>query len=124
VAYYRTAVGKQKKKQLNARRSDPSPSDAGVSSAFRPPTSAGRESLPEELPVPREPPPGDAVLEEATLTKSRLLPYVRMIVNLIEDLHLGLQEVLQRLRRNLRQHRMGWRRRGDYVGEDRLQHPP
>ena len=64
------------------------------------------------------------VLDEAALPKSRLLPYVRMVVNLIEGLQLGLQEVLQLLRRNLRQHRMGWRPRADYGGDDLLQHPP
>jgi hypothetical protein len=47
-----------------------------------------------------------------------------MVVNLIEGLQLGLQEVLQLLRRNLRQHRMGWREWADYGGDDLLQHPP
>jgi hypothetical protein len=28
------------------------------------------------------------------------------------------------LRRNLRQHSMGWRQQADYVGNDLLQHPP
>jgi hypothetical protein len=76
------------------------------------------------LPLPAELDLAGVVLEEATLTKSRLLPYVRLVVNLIEGLHLSLQEVLQRLRRDLRQHRMGWRNRADYVGDDLLQHPP
>ena len=67
---------------------------------------------PEGLPLPAELDLAGVVLEEATLTKSRLLPYVRLVVNLIEGLQLGLQEVLQRLRRNLRQHRMGWRKKG------------
>ncbi len=124
VAYYRTAVGKRKKKLLNARRSDHSRSDAGASSESGPPASAASASLPEELPLPSEPPQGGVVLDEATLTKSRLLPYVRLVVNLIEGLHLGLPEVLQLLRRDLRQHRMGWRKTADYVGEDLLRHPP
>ena len=64
------------------------------------------------------------MLNEATLTKSRLLPYVRLVVNLIEGLHLGLPEVLQLLRQNLRQHRMGCRKRADYVEDDLLRHPP
>jgi len=79
---------------------------------------------PEGLPRPAELDLAGVVLEEATLTKSRLLPYVRLVVNLIEGLHLGLEEVLQLLRRNLRQHRMGCRKRADYVGDDLLQHPP
>jgi len=76
------------------------------------------------LPLPAELDLAGVVLEEATLTKSRLLPYVRLVVNLIEGLHLGLEEVLQLLRRNLRQHRMGCGKRADYVGDDLLQHPP
>jgi hypothetical protein len=123
-AYYRTAVGKQKKKLLNARRSDPSRSGVGASSASGAPASAASVSLPEELPSLGELPRAGVVLDEATLTKSRLLPYVRLVVNLIEGLQLGVQEVLQRLRRNLRQHRMGWRRRADYGGDDLLRHPP
>lgn len=124
VAYYRTAVGKQKKKHLNALRSDPSRSDVGASSASRPSASAASVCVPEELPLPSGLPQGGVVLDEATLTKSRLLPYVRRVVNLIEGLHLGLPEVLQLLRWNLRQHRMGWRKAADYVGDDVLRHPP
>lgn len=124
VAYYRTAVGKQKKKRLHARRSDHSRSDAGASSASGPPASAARASLAEEFPLPSGGSQGGVVLDEATLTKSRLLPYVRLVVNLIEGRHLSLQEVLQLLRRTLRQHRMGWRKRADDVGDDLLQHPP
>jgi hypothetical protein len=117
-------VGKQKKKHLNAQRSDPSRADAGASSASRPPASAASVCVPEELPLPSEASQVGGVLDEATLTTSRLLPYVRLVVNLIEGLRLGLQEVLQLLRRNLRQHRMGWRRKADYVGVDLLRHPP
>jgi hypothetical protein len=124
MAYYRTAVGKQKKKHLNARRSSDPRSGEGASSESSPPLSAANVSLPEELPLPAEPLRAGVVLDEAALTKSRLLPYVRMVVNLIEGLQLGLQEVLQLLRRNLRQHSMGWRQRADYVGNDLLQHPP
>jgi hypothetical protein len=124
VAYYRTAVGKQKKKHLNALRSDRSRSDVGASSASGPSASAASVCVPEELPLPSELPQGGVVLDEATLTKSRLLPYVRRVVNLIEGLHLGLPEVLQLLRWNLRQHRMGWRKAADYVGDHVLRHPP
>jgi hypothetical protein len=124
VAYYRTAVGKQKKKQLNALRSEPSRSDAGASSEPRAPTSSASVSVPEKLPALGELPRAGVELDEATLMNSRLLPYVRLVVNLIEGLQLGVPEVLQRLRRNLRQHRMGWPKRADYVGDDLLQYPP
>lgn len=118
------STGKQKKKQLNALRSDPSRSGAGESSASGPPTSAASVSLPEELPRPGEGSRARVVLDEATLTNSRLLPYVRLVVNLIEGQQLGLKEVLQLLRRDLRQHRMGWRKRADYVGENLVPDPP
>ena len=124
VAYYRTATGKQKKKRLNARRSELPCSGVGTLSEARASPSAASASLSEELPLPAEVPEAGVVLEERTLRKSRLLPYVRLVVNLIEGLQLGLQEVVQELRRDLRQHRMGRRNRADYVGGDVLQHPP
>jgi hypothetical protein len=124
VAYYRTAVGKRKKKHLNARRAHHPGSDAGALPEATVPPSSDRPCQPEGLPLPAELDLAGVVLEEATLTKSRLLPYVRLVVNLIEGLRLGLPEVLQVLRRSWRQHRMGWRKRADYVGEDLLQHPP
>ena len=89
-----------------------------------PPPSSESPCVPAGLPLPAELDLAGVVLEEATLTKSRLLPYVRLVVNLIEGLHLGLEEVLQQLRGNLRQHRIGCRKRADYVGDDVLQHPP
>jgi hypothetical protein len=124
VAYYRTAAGKQKKKQLNGHRTSTARSGEGALSESNPPPSVGVGCEPEGLPLPADLDLAGVVVEEATLTKSRLLPYVRLVVNLIEGLHLGLPEVLQQLRRNLRQHRMGWQNRADYVGDDLLQHPP
>jgi hypothetical protein len=124
VAYYRTAAGKQKKKQLNGQRTSRPRSDEGALSESSPSPSAGVDCEPAGFPLPAEWDPAGVVLEEATVRKSRFLPYVRLVVNLIEGLHLGLQEVLQELRRDLRQHRMGWRKTADYVGEDLLRHPP
>jgi hypothetical protein len=124
VAYYRTAAGKRKKKQLNAHRARHPRSGEGALPESNPPPSSESPCAPDGLPLPAELDLAGVVLEEATLTKSRLLPYVRLVVNLIEGLHLGLEEVLQLLRRNLRQHRMGCGKRADYVGDDLLQHPP
>lgn len=124
VAYYRTAAGKQKKKQLNGQRTSRPRSDEGALSESSPSPSAGVDCESAGFPLPAEWNLAGVVLEEATLRKSRLLPYVRLVVNLIEGLHLGLQEVVQELRRDLRQHRMGRRKRADYVGGDVLQHPP
>ena len=81
-------------------------------------------SLPEDLPRPAERLRAGVVLDEVTLTNSRLLPYVRLVVNLLEGRQLGLQELVPLLLRNLRQHRMGWRKKGDYVGEELVPDPP
>ena len=64
------------------------------------------------------------MLDEATLTNSPLLPYVRLVVNLIEGRQLGRQELLQLLGQVLRQHRIAARSTADYVREDQQQHPP
>lgn len=86
--------------------------------------SATSASLSEELPLPAEVSEAGVVLEERTLRKSRLLPYVRLVVNLIEGLHLGLEEVVPLLLQDLRQHGMGRRKQGDYVGEHLVPDPP
>lgn len=124
VAYYRTATGKQKKKRLNARRSELPCSGVGTLSEASASPSATSASLSEELPLPAEVSEAGVVLEERTLRKSRLLPYVRLVVNLIEGLHLGLEEVVPLLLQDLRQHGMGRRKQGDYVGEHLVPDPP
>lgn len=63
------------------------------------------------------------MLDEATLTNSPLLPYVRLVVNLIEGRQVGRQELLHLLGQALRQHCIASRSRADYVREDQ-QHPP
>jgi hypothetical protein len=64
------------------------------------------------------------VLDEPTLTNSPLLPYVRLVVNLLEGLQLTCQELVARLRQTLRQRSWAWRRRANYVWEYLHQHPP
>ena len=64
------------------------------------------------------------MLDEATLTNSPLLPYVRLVVNLIEGRQLGRQELLQLLGQALRQHRIAARSRADYVLRYLHEHPP
>jgi hypothetical protein len=53
-----------------------------------------------------------------------MLPYVGMIVNLLEGIHLRRHELLERLLQSLRQHSIAYRTRTDYVLRFLHQHPP
>jgi hypothetical protein len=53
-----------------------------------------------------------------------MLPYVQMVVRLIEGIELSLDELVQLLRRALRQHSMALRSRKDYVLGFLQRHPP
>jgi hypothetical protein len=64
------------------------------------------------------------VLHEASLLKSRMLPYVRMVVSLIEGIEFSCQEVLFLLRRAMRQHSIASRTRSEYVLRFLHEHPP
>lgn len=64
------------------------------------------------------------VLDESALTRSPMLPYVRMLVRLIDGVKLTCHEVLAVLRASLRQRSIALRRRIDYVLGFLHQHPP
>ena len=64
------------------------------------------------------------VLDEASVTNSPLLPYVRMLVSLIEGIRLTSQELVHLLRRALRQHSFAFRSRTDYVLRFLHEQPP
>jgi len=64
------------------------------------------------------------VLDESSLASSPMLPYVRMIVGLIEDVELSCREVVCLLRQAMRQHSIAHRNRTDYVLGFLHQHPP
>ncbi len=53
-----------------------------------------------------------------------MLPYVGMIVSLLEGIYLGRHELLELLVRSLRQHSIAYRTRTDYVLRFLHQHPP
>jgi len=67
---------------------------------------------------------GGVVLDEPALRTSPMLPYVRMIVNLIEGQKLGCAQFVSLLLEVWRQRRIGGRRRIDYVLGFLHQHPP
>lgn len=124
TAYYQTPSGKQLKQQLNARRGRNPPS------AKEEPTTKvqQRHDVDErrgaERPLKAELQLEDLVLSETTLRTSPLLPYVGMIVSLLEGIHLGRHELLELLLQSLRQHSIAFRTRTDYVLRFLHQHPP
>jgi len=64
------------------------------------------------------------VLDESSLAKSPMLPYVRMVVSLIEGVEFTCREVVHLPRQAMRQHSIGARRRIDYLLGFLHQHPP
>lgn len=78
--------------------------------------------------LPGEPEPEllleGVLLREFTLSNSPILPYVRMIVWLIEGITLSRAELIGILSHALRQHRFAYRKKIDYVLGFLHQHPP
>jgi len=137
TAYYRTAAGKTKKKRLNARRQG-----SQTSSAAQPQPDCDPQGTSPNLqadhccaavPAPPASEPLSAtaelrlegvMLDESSLAKSPILPYVRMVVSLIEGVEFTCREVVHLLRQAMRQHSIGARRRIDYLLGFLHQHPP
>jgi hypothetical protein len=82
------------------------------------------DPLPEALPEKAELRLEEVVLDEWSLTRSPMLPYVRMVLRLVEGIELTCQQVARLLGRRLRQHSIAYRRRTDYVRCFLHQHPP
>jgi len=139
-AYYSTRAGQAKKKKLNMRRARGNPAAATkqeLNPAEASPAQAGHQAplaraasppSPELLAV--EPAVSCAlrldefVLDEASVTNSRVLPYVTVVVNLIEGTAFSGGEIVQRLRQAVRQHSFGRESRSDYVLRWLHDHPP
>jgi len=126
VAYYRTAAGKAKKKRLNARRCCHSTPEQQPMAPTAPAQQAGAadEQPHNELAPTVELRLGAVVLNETSLLKSRMLPYVRMVVSLIEGIEFSDQEMVLLLRQALRQHSIARRTRSEYVLRFLHEHPP
>jgi len=133
AAYYRTPGGKAKKERLNRlryRRSPPVAAppqpDPGPATTWPTPPSSGDENLsptndrPEKVELRLD----GVVLDESSVTNSPLLPYVRMVVSLIEGIRLTCRELVGLLIRARRQHSFALRSRIDYVLHFLHQHPP
>jgi hypothetical protein len=100
-----------------------------VESACQAPPRASAKSHASSATLPVVPPPwplplAGVVLDEASVTTSRLLPYVTLVVNLIEGTSYRCPEVADLLRRTMRQHRFAKRSRRDYVLWVLHHHPP
>ncbi len=136
AAYYRTAAGKRKKKRLNGRRQAEPTSDCPPQPApdpqVTPPSPPSQPSPPNQH---LSPPVGGAsleaelwldgvVLDESSLLSSPMLPYVRMVVGLIEGVELTCGDVVEVLRRSMRQRSIGASHRADYLLGFLHQHPP
>ena len=152
--HYRTDRGRRNKKQLNGKRSasgdgaesgvspevsppDTVPADVDsscweLSSAVKP-SSSPLPSAPHPLPqIAREAPPAEDVslmldgfaLDEATLVNSRMLPYLAVVASLLEGRSIRPAELLQTLRKSLRQRSFDTLPRHQYVLRFLNQHPP
>ena len=119
TAYYQTAIGKVKKKRLNARRQG-----GQVLPPAQPQGTPPDEHTSDPWPVTAGLQLEEAVLGESSLASSPMLPYVRMVVSLIEGVELSRHEVLGLLQRTMRQHSIGAGSRSDYVLSLLHQHPP
>lgn len=123
--YYRTEAGKAKKKRLNARRSNRSAAaDSQPRTAALPPVDPPPEQPAEPLPVKEELRLEEVVLDAESVRNSPMLPYVQMLVNLIEGIQLGCEELVELLIQALRQHSIAFWRRADYVLRFLHEHPP
>ncbi len=134
MAYYRSPVGWRKKKRLNARRGR----QQGVrGTPQQQPRQQGVHGTPQQQPreqaaVPERQRSSEefqlqvegVVLRESSLRTSPLLPYVRMVVSLIEGVRLEAERIVELLRRAMRQHSMAITSRVDYVLRFLHQHPP
>jgi hypothetical protein len=63
-------------------------------------------------------------LEESTLVNSRILPYVRMVVSVLEGRRVSHEQLLVALRTRIRQRSLGRLSRREYVRRYLNQHPP
>ncbi|MBE7502181.1 MAG: hypothetical protein HS113_18155 [Verrucomicrobiales bacterium] len=99
AAYYREEAGRDKKRNLNAKRR-------------KTPASRPAAPLPAPGPSAASAPPADGLPAAWPRT---MLPYLQMVSGLIEGRPVSREEVVAMLRRALRQHRMVRTRRRDHT---------
>lgn len=121
TAYYQTAGGKYKKSRLNGKRYHRTRSvKVEQQPQLKQHTTGANEPLPEKVALRLD----GVVLRERDLGKSWMLPYLRMVVRLVEGIGLSCDELVRVLRQAMRQHSIAYRSRTDYVLSFLHQHPP
>ena len=88
------------------------------------PSTLASEPLPDERSSEWELRLDGVILRASTLADSAMLPYVRMILRLIEGVQFSRRQLVEWLRRAVRQHRLADRTRAEYVLHFLHQHPP
>jgi len=120
-------VGRRRKKLLNARRQRRRGPGGGPS---QPVLGPQPEGTPPGEPEADAPPPTaevrleGIVLDESGVATSSMLPYVRMIVSLIEGIAFTCREVVELLCLTMRQHSIGDPRTSDYAWRFPFRRPP
>ena len=105
VAYYRDALGKNKKRALNGKRTKPK-------------THGDRPAACRSAPSARAPENGSA------RWNTLMLEYVRMVISLIEARSVSRTEIVEMLQRVLRQHTLVRLRKIDHALIWLHEHPP
>lgn len=105
VAYYRDAVGKNKKRALNAKRTKPKTDGDCPTTCPSAPSARAPE-------------------KDSARSNTLMLEYVRMVVSLIEARSVSQTEIVQMLQRVLRQHTMVRRRKIDHAVTWLHENPP
>lgn len=111
VAFYRTEVGKQKKKLQNDKRKRSAKSASEEDSQ-----SEEEEEQPEEERPEQE--------TDGAVFDAGMVSYVQMVTSLIEGRRVSRVEILQMLARSLRQHSMARRTRTEYHVQYLNEKPP
>jgi hypothetical protein len=128
--YSRTARGARNKKRLNGRRSqvvperEPSPACCTALQVDTPleaeAAAPACDPTREEVTLPLE----GVVLEERTLRRTCTLPYLAMLISVLERAPIGRRDVLPLLLRAMRRRSMGRTARREYVLRFLHEHPP
>ncbi len=110
--YNKTSVGKEKKKRINAKRRGCKPDPIERSEV----ESAAQDDASDVDGLKWRP--------EGREFDAHMVEYLRLTTRLIEGRAVSREEVLEMLRRVVRQHSMGRERRMDYVVRHLNKHPP
>jgi len=123
AVHYRTPHGNANKEERNARRCRTPPREEPQTEPLEQ-TALPNQPLPDEASTMVELLLEGVVLDEAMVRNSPMLPYVRMVVNLLDGRRLLCQQIVRLLLEALRQRSMANRRRSEYLLDFLHQHPP